>query len=312
MKRLWILFLSILLVACTAPSNGKMIEGETNGKIQVVVSFYPITDFTQRIAGDHAEITTLVDAGVSPHGWELSIEDRNLLEQADLFIYSGSGFEYWVKDLLPTLENEELIVLEASRTVDLRKGHEHDHETGKEEEQNRDSLDYHTWISLRNGVRMLEEIQKALIEADPVNEKVYRANFDSNKKEFEALDKKATELFSGVIRKDFIVGHESFGYFALDYGLYQHGIEDAASHGEPDPKTMRLLVDLAKEKGIRTIFYDPFGSDKAAKTIAEEIGGRVLSLNPLEGRTSEEIASGADYLTIMENNIIAIHKALTE
>lgn len=323
MKKFWIFALCLLLVGCSTAGTDNEKSTKDPDKIQIVASFYPIADFARRIGGDHVEITTLIDASVDPHSWEMSTKDRNAIEEADLFIYNGAGFEHWVDDLLPTLENKDLVVLEASKDVVLQEGHAHeedahhdhdDHDDHDHEEEAHDhgAFDTHTWISLRNGVTMLGTIKDALIAHDPTHEKDYAAKFEEHKKAFETLDQKATETFSDVKRKDFIVGHESFGYFAYDYGLTQHGIEDAASHGEPDPKTIKELVDLAKEKGIKTVFYDPFGSDKIAQTVAGEIGGQAMELNPLEGRTPEEIQDGYDYLDIMDKNITAIHKALTE
>lgn len=198
--------------------------------------------------------------------------------------------------------------------------HDHEHEEEAHDHDDHDDHDghnhgphdAHTWISIRNAIVQMETIKDALVQKDPEHKDVYEKNFAAQKEQFEALDKEAEELFSTVSRTDFIVGHESFGYFARDYGLTQHGIEGAASHGEPDPATMAELVRLARETGIKTVFYDPLGSDKTAKTIADEIGGQVAMLNPLDGRSEEEIAEGLGTLEIMKNNIQALHKALTE
>lgn len=307
MKKFWIIAVLLFAVGCTT-TNPAQKDNQTD-KPQVIASFYPMEDFVKRIGKDHIEVTTLIDAGTDPHGWEMTTKDRERIEKADIFVYNGSGFEHWAEDLLASVENKELIAVEASKGVELMDGHGHEHhgEAGHEEH-----MDSHTWISLRNAVKQLETIKEALIKADPANESDYQKNYEESKKAFEALDQKAVEAFSDVKRQDFIVGHESFGYFAADYGLTQHGIEGASSIGEPDPKQMAELTALAAEKGIRTVFYDPLGTDKIAKAIAAEIQGEVAELNPLEGRTTEEITNESDYLNIMEKNITALKKALTE
>lgn len=310
MRRIGLLFVLVflMLVGCT----NQQTQNDAGDRLRVVASFYPVADFTNRIGGDLVEVETLVGSGSDPHSWEMTTTDRNKVERADLFIYNGAGFEHWVEDLLPTLENKELVIVESAKTVDPAEAQDaHEEDDHEEDAHDHGVHDAHTWISLKNAVRQMEVIKEALSEKDSANKESYEANFAAQKKAFEALDAEAKALFSDVPRKDFIVGHESFGYFARDYGLTQHGIEGAASHGEPDPATMAELVRLARDKDIRVVFYDPLGSDKTALAIASEIGGETAALNPLEGRTAKEEEQGMGTLEIMEQNIRALHKALT-
>lgn len=297
----------LVLIGCT----NEQPQTSAGDRLFVVASFYPVADFTERVGGELVEVQTLIGAGTDPHSWEMSTTDRNTLERADLLIYNGAGFEHWVEDLLPTLENTDQMIVESAKNVALRDAHEEEDEEAHDD-HNHGEHDAHTWISLKNAVVQMETIKEALQEKDPENTDTYEQNFAAQKEAFEALDEKAEELFADVARTDFIVGHESFGYFAHDYGLTQHGIEGAASHGEPDPATMAELVRLARDKGIRTVFYDPLGSDKTANAIAAEIGGTTAPLNPLEGRTDEEVQANRGMLEIMQANIEALHKALTE
>lgn len=334
----------LTLIGCSQQDT----QTDTGDRLRVVASFYPMADFTERIGGELVDVETLVGSGTDPHSWEMSTTDRNKVERAQVFIYNGAGFEHWVEDLLGSIENRDLIIVEASKNVELMDydedehdheddwheheddGHHHEDDAHEEEEDGHDHEndahehedddhghyhgphDAHTWNSPKNAILSMEVIKDALIQADPENQETYEANFAAQKEAFTALDEEARALFSDVVRRDFIVGHESFGYFARDYGLIQHGIEDAASHGEPDPATMAELVRLAREKGIRTIFYDSLGSDKTARTIAREIDGDVAVLSPLDGRTREEEDAGKGTLEIMRETITALHKALTE
>ncbi|NLK59037.1 MAG: zinc ABC transporter solute-binding protein, partial [Tissierellia bacterium] len=121
--------LLLLLVFITGCSQSNANETAKEGdRLQVVASFYPIADFTERIGGDRVEVETLIGSGVDPHGWEMSTTDRNKVERADLFIYNGAGFEHWVDDLLDGLENKDLQIVEAAERVALMEGHSHDHD----------------------------------------------------------------------------------------------------------------------------------------------------------------------------------------
>ena len=67
---------------------------------------------------------------------------------------------------------------------------------------------------------------------------------------------------------------------------------------------------LAKETGIKTIFFETLTSPKLAKTIAEEVQAVTKVLNPLEGLTEEEQTAGENYLSVMRTNLTELASAL--
>ena len=64
-------------------------------------------------------------------------------------------------------------------------------------------------------------------------------------------------------------------------------------------------MGFAKENDIRIIFAQRNESDRTARAMAEEIGGDVLLLDPLEADTG----SGG-YFDVMQQNIQALGTAL--
>ena len=95
--------------------------------LKVMASFYPIYDFAVKIGGDRAQVTNMVPSGTEPHDWEPAATDLKNLEEADLFLYSGAGMEHWVEDVLKSLDNKELVTVEASGNLALRKEHTDEH-----------------------------------------------------------------------------------------------------------------------------------------------------------------------------------------
>ena len=61
----------------------------------------------------------MVPAGTEPHDWEPAATDIRNLEDADVFVYNGADLEHWAEDVLDTLENQDLVVSEASDGVEL-------------------------------------------------------------------------------------------------------------------------------------------------------------------------------------------------
>jgi zinc transport system substrate-binding protein len=78
-----------------------------------------------------------------------------------------------------------------------------------------------------------------------------------------------------------MVYHPVLGYFAEEYGLTVLVIE--AEGKEPTASGIVHLVDQAKENDIQVVFISPQFNPQSAKVIADEIGGRIVSVDSLAG-----------------------------
>ncbi|MGN7413238.1 metal ABC transporter solute-binding protein, Zn/Mn family [Paenibacillus sp. SAF-068] len=110
----------------TGTNNAVSTESEA-AKLNVQVSFYPMYEFTKNVAGDLAEVHTLVPAGMEPHDWEPTPQDIASIEKADVLVYNGAGMESWMDQVTGSLSNASLIQVEASKGINLLEGGDHDH-----------------------------------------------------------------------------------------------------------------------------------------------------------------------------------------
>ena len=305
-----------MLSGCTraaAPNPAAKADAmESKKMLKVMASFYPMYDFAAKIGGDKAEVITLVPSGTEPHDWEPAAADIRNLEEADLFIYSGAGMEHWVDDVLASLDNKDLISVEASKGVALRDGHSHSHEEeeGAGEPEEEGQYDPHVWLSPLNAEKEMENIKNAYIKADPHNRDYYEANYELYASRFAYLNQKFKDTLSSLPNKDIVVSHEAFGYLCDAYGLNQVGIEGLSPDSEPSPARMAEIIDFVRANHVRVIFFEELVSPKVAETIAKETGSSVQVLNPLEGLSDEELESGADYFSVMEENLKQLEAAL--
>jgi zinc transport system substrate-binding protein len=58
------------------------------------------------------------------------------------------------------------------------------------------------------------------------------------------------------------------------------------------------------------VFFETLVSPKLAETVAREAGVKTAVLDPIEGLTSDEVAAGDDYLSVMRANLAALREAL--
>ncbi|TVY03207.1 metal ABC transporter substrate-binding protein [Cohnella terricola] len=330
MKRLYkglagIAITALLLAGC-GQSNEKADSGSEEGaKIKVVATFYPMVEFAKQVAGSHAEVVGLIPAGAEPHDWEPSPKDIATIQGADVFVYNGI-VEGWAEKTLESAKSDKRIDVEASQGIELMDGgHDHDHEHGDEadehgaevhededEHEHEHGLDPHVWLNPTLAQQEVRNIEVALAQADPAHKNEYRANADAFVKKLLALDEKFRKELNGAKRKEFVTQHAAFGYLAKAYDLTQVPIAGLSPDQEPSPQGMAEVVAIAKEHGVKTIFFETLVDPKVAQTIANEIGAKTDVLNPLEGLTDEEAASGLDYIGVMTNNLAALAKALKE
>lgn len=297
-----------LLTGCgTQPAD----TAAGDGRLRVLTSFYPMYDFACKIGGDCIDVTNMVPSGTEPHDWEPSTNDLKNLEKADVFIYNGADMEPWADDLLVS-RSDTLRVVGASENVELRTTdgeHEHAHEH-EDADHHHGDFDPHVWLDPENAKIEMEAIRDALCAADPENSTVFQSNYEKYAAELDALDAEFREKLAPLPNRTIVVAHEAFGYLCDAYGLTQVGIEGLSPDSEPDPGRMAEVIDFVREHSISTIFFEELVSPKVAEAIASETGAQAKMLSPLEGLSDEQAAAGADYFSVMHDNLAALMEAL--
>ena len=301
------LSLSLLTGCGTQPAD----TAADDGRLRVLTSFYPMYDFACKIGGDCIDVTNMVPSGTEPHDWEPSTNDLKNLEKTDVFIYNGADMEPWADDLLVS-RSDTLHVVEASENVELRTTdgeHEHAHEHEGADHHHGD-FDPHVWLDPENAKIEMEAIRDALCAADPENSTVFQSNYEKYAAELDALDAEFREKLAPLPNRTIVVAHEAFGYLCDAYGLTQVGIEGLSPDSEPDPGRMAEVIDFVRDHSISTIFFEELVSPKVAEAIASETGAQAKMLSPLEGLSDEQAAAGADYFSVMHDNLAALMEAL--
>ena len=156
----------------------------------------------------------------------------------------------------------------------------------------------------------MENIKNAYVKADPDNKDYYEENYRTYAAAFDKLDQEYKDTLSALPNKSIVVSHEAFGYLCDAYGLTQMGIEGLSPDSEPDPARMAEIIDFVKTNQVRVIFFEELVSPKVAETIAAETGAQTQVLNPLEGLSDEDLKNGADYFSVMEDNLAQMKAAL--
>jgi len=266
-----LLVLAFLVISCQETNR-------LDDKIGVVVSIAPQADFVEAVDGEKVIVTVMVPPGADPHTYEPTPSQMVGVSKAKMYAKVGSGVEFelaWMDKI--SQQNKKMLVVDCSKGIQMI-GMEENHgdEDGGEQHQGEDP---HIWLSPQNAKLMVWNICSGLIQVDPKNEAYYTRNRDEYLMKLDALDKDIQEGLSKVINRRFMVFHPAWGDFARDYNLEQ--IPIAIGGKEPSAKDIADLIQKARELGIKIIFAEPQFNPRSAETIAKEIGGRVVFIDPL-------------------------------
>lgn len=190
MKKIWIAkSLAFTAISALLLSGCATNSSSSDGKLDVVTTFYPMYEFTKQVAGDHANVIALIPAGAEPHDFEPSAKDMKKVKNANVFVYNGI-VEGWAEQALKSAENKNRVVVEASKGIDLMEGlpEEDEHEDDKKQEKDKIDpkeadggkiLDPHVWLDPVLAQKEVEAIVTGLTQADPAHKDDYRKNADA-------------------------------------------------------------------------------------------------------------------------------------
>jgi len=271
----------------------------TTNKLQVVVTFYPLTFLSQEIGGEHVQVTQLVPNNTEIHSWEPSASHISSAEKADIIIYNGAGLDHWMEtEILPALSNtKNRTAIDTTQGLALLSGesHEHDEEANESEEAHEHGLyDPHTWVSPYMAKLQAEKIYTAFIQKDPAHESYYTQRWLSLKEHLEQLDGNYTAGLSTKQKNTIFVSHEAFSYLAYRYGFEQHGVIGLSADEQPSPTAIADIVDLMIEHETFVVYVDPVYSEEYAQTLKNELQAQTghdvtilklyLMLGPIDGK----------------------------
>ncbi len=279
-RSLWrVRWLAVLLVSLFTIGCGSQETEPQSERLQVSVSILPQQYFAERIGGDLVSTNVMVGPGETPHSYEPSAEQLVALSRSALYFRIGVEFEDAWMDRI-TDANTEITIVDTTAGIDYlpiaSDAGEHAEGDGDEHEEH---LDPHIWLSPKRVKSVARSMADALAAADPSHRETYEANLAVFLSDIDALDQEIAASLDDLDNRRFLVFHPAWGYFAADYGLEEIPIE--AGGQEPSAAELADIIALARQDGIRVIFAQPTMSTRTAETIADEIDGRVLLIDPL-------------------------------
>lgn len=287
-----------ILCGCTAGTPGSSSDTASgDSTFTIVTSFYPIYISTINVTSgiSSVEVINMTSAQTGClHDYQLTPQNLETLEKADVFIINGVGMEAFLDDVIAQLP--DLIVIDASAGIDTIS------------DENGDP-NPHVWVSITNTMMQVRNIADGLALQNTANAIDFKQNASLYLSKLNTLRTETKESLSSIQTRDIITFHEAFPYFAEEFDLNIIAVIEREPNTTPTAKELEETIRIINEASSKVIFVEPQYSSSVAETIANETGARIFTLDPIV--TGEATSAAKDaYITTMTENVAILKEAL--
>lgn len=263
---LWIGILSLQISCRRHPAHHRLVS----------VSILPQKYLVERIAGDYLDINVMIPPGSNPVTCDLNTEKMKRLYDSDLCFTIGE-LPFEITHLYPAagkLENLKMV----NHSEQLRLSNDSCRNRSTPEHR-QPKTDPHIWLSPSNFRQMALTVCTALSEYYPEQKETFKANYEKLCRDIDRIADEARQVFAGHSRQAFLIAHPALTCFAAEYDLEQISVKDEGK--EPSPAHVKEIIDLARRKNIRKVFIQRQFDVSNAESVAKEIGGSIILIDPL-------------------------------
>ncbi len=273
--------------------------------VLAVATYSVIADLARQVAGDRAQVISLVPPGTDPHTYEPRPDDLRRVAEAQLVFYNGFNLELWFDRLIQGSGTRARIVVASAGVTPIVIRDPMSRFDG--------SPDPHAWMDVRKVIEhYVPNIRDAFIDVDPGGGEIYRRNADHYISELEVLDQLIRERSAGVppSRRKLVTTENAMHYFAARYGFTVVGwVYTLAPEAEPPARRIAELVERIRREQVPALFVDVTLNPRLVERLSQETGVPIKGALYIDSLGEE--GSGADsYTGMMRTNVDLLVRGL--
>lgn len=273
--------------------------------LRVVTSTSILADIARNVAGNLAQVSSVIPAAADPHGFQPTPGDLRTVAEGDLIVLNGAGLEGALADAIVSA-GVGVPVIEAASGLTPRT-------PSPGEGDNTREPDPHFWLDPLLVVRYVRTIEHGLAAIDPEHAAGYAANAGRYIEKLRDLDRWIRTAVGGVpsARRLLVTDHFAWGYFADRYGFQLVGAvtPSVAGSGTPTARELGNLVNTIRRLHVPAVFVDASEGSALARQVAAEAGARVVDTLHFHSLTGPE-GPTPTYLEMMRYDVEQIVGAL--
>lgn len=314
-----LLGLSLVVVAYSDQNNQAIASGTVKAKtVQdvaqkpqtkplVVTTVAPLTNIVSNIAGDRVQVQGIIPEGTDSHTFEPRPSDANVLSKANLIFMNGLNLEVPTEKLALSSKPKQTKIFELGDNTITQKDWLFDFSFPKE----KGDPNPHLWVNPKYAAAYAKLAAQQLTALDPAGKQYYATNLRNYLQQLNALDKVSQQVAASIPpqNRKLLTYHDSWAYWAREYGFDVIGAIQPADFQEPSAKDVARLIDQIRKTGVPAIF----GSEVYPSTVEEQIAreAKVKTANTaddeLPGKGSANAMENTNpqhtYIGMMANNL---------
>lgn len=307
-----VLSAAVALSACGSDDSSSSSTTASGNGPKVVATTTIAGDLVRNVAGDRAQVTTILPVNADPHDYEPRPSDAQAVTGADLIVRSGGEVDDWLGDVVSSAGSDATQVDLIDSVKTREGGHAHEDEHGAEEDHgagdehaDEEGVDPHWWQNPQNAIAAVEATRAALVKADPDGAATYDANARAYTEQLRAMDTAIAACMADIpaSQRKLVTNHDAFGYFADRYDIDLVGtvIPSLSTQSQASAGEVTDLVKTIQAEGVKTIYAENTVNPKLEQAIASRAGAKVGpqlwsdSLGPKD-------STGATYLDMLRFN----------
>lgn len=247
---------------------------------QVLVSIAPLESMVTQMLEGVTKPELLFAATTDPHHLHIKPSQKNVLDQADIFIFIHPAFETGLATILPTLSRKTHMValgeLLENHLLTLRGTHHHD-----DDHHHQQHLDYHFWLSPQLMSLASQKLLSVLIEIFPEHKDTITHNTHLWQHRMQQLRAKLQADLS-TFNVPYYVAHDAYQYFEQDFHLKSENNWQIMPEIGWSPKTLEGLIQALSQHKTACFFYDTHSPQQLTHFLEERAPHIYIQvLNPL-------------------------------
>jgi zinc/manganese transport system substrate-binding protein len=272
-------------------------DNANDGVIRIVASTNVYGDIAQTVAGENAEVTSIIDdAGQDPHEFEANGRVQLALSRADIVIVNGGGYDDFATTLLQASGNEDAIVITAVELSGL------DPET--------DGFNEHVWYDYPTMEALTGRIASELQRINPPSTGFYAATSAALLEDLYGLEQHAETVAQTDPGATAIVTEPVPGYLLritrvndITPPEFSEAIEEDA---DVPPALLQSVLNLVGDGSVSVVLYnEQTGGPQTDAVIDIATENRVPAIG-----VTETLPAGLSYVEWQQQILDALQKAL--
>ncbi|MFM9137126.1 MAG: metal ABC transporter substrate-binding protein [Actinomycetota bacterium] len=288
MKNLGIaLSTSVVLIGCSASPSSAPDTTPRTPRPSIVVTYSVLGAVVSELVGDTADVSIVIPDGQDPHDFEPSAKDVEMINDADLLVANGLGFEEGLVDALDAANErgvDRFLVSDFVTTID---GEGHDHHSSDDDSHGDDAhdedtsdahaTDPHIWLSPFALSEMIDDLGTAINSSTGLDVTDAAEELAAS---LLSLDARVADLITTLGSCTLVTGHDELGYFADRYGCEVVGavIPSFSTTAEASAGELSDLKDLIEQHDVKTLFTGLGTSSDVVERLVSELDIRAVEL----------------------------------